>query len=212
MNEHAKWRCRRVAEETAATMTKLGYVCRVADTAEEAARIVCSLIPEGSTVGLGGSTTLAELGVPDALRAGPWKLIDRYRTASWDQTMARYREALDADVFVTGVNAITRAGQLVDMDSSGNRVAATIFGPRRVIVVAGANKVVADLDAAFARIREIAPLNCRRLGHKTPCAESGRCEDCMIPERMCNYVGIVNHGMKEPGRFHVVLVAEALGF
>lgn len=212
MNEQLKWRYRRVAEETAATMGKIGYICRVADDAAEAAAVVCSLIPEGSTVGLGGSTTLADMGVPDALRSGPWKLIDRYRTSSWEETMARYREALDADVFVTGVNAITRAGQLVDMDSSGNRVAATIFGPRRVVVVAGANKIVEDLDAAFARIREIAPLNCRRLGHKTPCAETGRCEDCMIPARMCNYVGIVNHGMKEPGRFHVVLVAEALGF
>jgi len=170
------------------------------------------LIPEGSTVGLGGSTTLSELGIPEKLREGPWKLIDRYRTSSWEETMKRYREALDADVFVTGTNAITRAGQLVDMDSSGNRVAATIFGPRRVIVVAGANKIVEDLDAAFARIREIAPLNCRRLGHRTPCAESGRCEDCMIPERMCNYVGIVNHGMKESGRFHIVLIADRLGF
>ncbi len=132
------------------------------------------------------------MGVPDALRAGNWKLIDRYRTASWEEQMSRYREALDADVFVTGTNAITRAGQLVDMDSSGNRVAATIFGPRKVIVVAGANKVVENLDAAFARIREIAPLNCRRLGHKTPCAETGRCSDCMIPERMCNYIGVVN--------------------
>ncbi|MFA6506904.1 MAG: lactate utilization protein [Treponemataceae bacterium] len=212
MNEQVKWLYRRTVEDMTATMTRIGYICHPADDAAEAARIVYSLIPEGSTVGLGGSTTLSDMGVPDTLRAGPWKLIDRYRTDSWDETMARYREALDADVFLTGTNAITRAGQLVDMDSSGNRVAATIFGPRRVIVVAGANKVVENLDAAFARIRRIAPMNCRRLGHKTPCAESGRCEDCMIPERMCNYVGIVNHGMKESGRFHIVLVAEELGF
>lgn len=212
MNEHVKWRLRRLAEDQAATMAGIGYATYVADDAAEAAHILYPLIPEGSTVGLGGSTTLAGMGVPDALRAGPWKLIDRYRTASWDETMRRYRDALDADVFVTGVNAITRAGQLVDMDSSGNRVAATIFGPRRVVVVAGANKIVETLDDAFARIRAIAPLNCRRLGHATPCALSARCSDCMIPERMCNYVGIVNHGMKEPGRFHVILVAEELGF
>lgn len=212
MNEQVKWLYRRIVADMAATMTRIGYACHPADDAAEATRIVYSLIPEGSTVGLGGSTTLADMGIPEGLRAGPWKLIDRYRTHSWDETMARYREALDADVFVTGTNAITRSGQLVDMDSSGNRVAATIFGPRRVIVVAGANKVVENLDEAFARIRRIAPMNCRRLGHKTPCAETGRCEDCMIPERMCNYVGIVNHGMKEPGRFHLVLVAEELGF
>ena len=212
MNEMIKWRYRKIVEDMTATMTRLGYIVHPADSAEEAKDILYPLIPEGSSVGLGGSTTLADLGVPEALRDGPWKLIDRYRTSSWEETMQRYREALDADVFVTGTNAITRAGQLVDMDSSGNRVAATIFGPRRVIVVTGANKVVENLDAAFARIREIAPMNCRRLGHKTPCAESGRCEDCMIPERMCNYVGIVNHGMKESGRFHIILIAEELGF
>ncbi len=212
MNEQVKWHFRRIVEETAATMSSIGYVVHTADDAAEAAHLLYTLIPEGSTVGLGGSVTLADMGVPEALRAGPWKLIDRYRTASWEETMMRYREALDADVFVTGTNAITRAGQLVDMDSSGNRVAATIFGPRRVIVVAGANKVVDDLEGAFRRIREIAPMNCRRLGHKTPCAGTGRCGDCMIPERMCNYVGIVNHGMKEAGRFHIILVAEALGF
>jgi len=212
MNEQIKWKFRRIVADMAESMGRIGYIVHTADTAEEAATLLWPLIPEGSTVGLGGSTTLADMGVPDALRAGNWKLIDRYRTASWEEQMSRYREALDADVFVTGTNAITRAGQLVDMDSSGNRVAATIFGPRKVIVVAGANKVVENLDAAFARIREIAPLNCRRLGHKTPCAETGRCSDCMIPERMCNYIGVVNHGMKESGRFHIILVAESLGF
>ncbi len=212
MNEQLKWKYRCIVEDMAESMGKIGYIVHPADTVEEAAALLWPLIPEGSTVGLGGSTTLSDMGVPDTLRAGNWKLIDRYRTASWEEQMARYREALDADVFVTGVNAITRAGQLVDMDSSGNRVAATIFGPRKVIVVVGANKVVEDLDAAFARIREIAPLNCRRLKHKTPCAESGRCSDCMIAERMCNYIGIVNHGMKESGRFHIILVAESLGF
>lgn len=212
MNEQLKWKYRRIVADMAETMGKIGYIVHTADTAGEAAAILWPLIPEGSTVGLGGSTTLADMGVPETLRSGNWKLIDRYKTASWEEQMARYREALDADVFVTGTNAITRAGQLVDMDSSGNRVAATIFGPRRVIVVAGANKVVENLDAAFARIREIAPLNCRRLGHKTPCAETGRCSDCMIPERMCNYIGVVNHGMKESGRFHIILVAESLGF
>ena len=212
MNEHVAWRYRRMIEDCAVTLRRLGYVAYTAEDGEEAKAILYPLIPEGSTVGLGGSTTLSELGVIDELRAGPWRLIDRYRTSSWEETMARYREALDADVFVTGVNAITRSGQLVDMDSSGNRVAATIFGPRRIVVVAGANKIVEDLDAAFARIRDIAPLNCRRLKHATPCADTGRCSDCMIPERMCNYVGIINNGMKEPGRFHIILIARPFGF
>jgi hypothetical protein len=212
MSAAAKRRRRAAVAEMAAVLAARGYVVHTADDAAEAAALVLAEIPAGSSVGLGGSMTLQALGIPDALRAGPWRLIDRYRTASWDETMARYREALDADVFVTGVNAITRSGQLVDLDSSGNRAAATIFGPRRVVVAAGANKLVDDLDAAFARLRRIAPLNCRRLGHKTPCAETGVCSDCLIPERMCNYVGIVQHGLKEPGRFRIVLIAEELGF
>jgi ribosomal protein L37E len=163
-------------------------------------------------VGLGGSVTLDELGVVDRLRSGPWHLIDRYAAIDWESRMNAYREALLADVFVTGVNAITRRGELVCIDCSGNRVAAMIFGPRRVIVVAGVNKVVEDLDEAFARLRKIAPLNCRRLGHKTPCAETGRCSDCMIPQRMCNYTGIIHDGLKEKDRIHVILIAEDLGF
>lgn len=212
MNENVQWKLRKKIEGIAPTLAKLGYGLTIADTTAEAAEAALALIPEQSTVGLGGSVTLDELGIVERIRNGPWKLIDRYRTKSWDERMQRYREALDADVFVTGVNAITNQGWLVDMDSSGNRVAATIFGPRKVIVVAGANKIVEGLDEAFSRIREIAPMNCRRLGHKTPCAETGSCADCEIAESMCNYVGIVRTGLKENGRFHLVLVAESLGF
>ncbi len=156
--------------------------------------------------------TLAELGVVERLRSGPWRLIDRYRAPDWPATMEAYREAQHADVFVTGVNAITMAGELVCVDSSGNRVSAMIFGPRRLIIVAGVNKIVENLDAAFARLKAIAPLNCRRLGHKTPCAESGVCSDCLIPERMCNYTAIIHHGLKEKDRIHILLLPESLGF
>jgi hypothetical protein len=196
----------------AAVLRGRGFVAKAFPDRASAVEQLFALIPEGSKVGLGGSTTLEELGVIERLRSGPFRLIDRYRTPDWEATMAAYREALLADVFVTGVNAITRQGQLVCIDSSGNRVAAMIFGPERLIVVAGINKIVEGLDAAFARLRVIAPLNCRRLGHKTPCAESGICSDCLIPERMCNYTGIIHHGLKEKDRIHVILIAESLGF
>lgn len=210
--DHVDWLNRKTAADMAEVLAGRGFVARAFDRREEAVERLFSLVPEGARVGLGGSMTLADLGVVDRLRAGPYRLIDRYAAPDWDATMAAYREALLSDVFLTGVNAITRKGELVCVDSSGNRVAAMIFGPARVVVVAGVNKVVEDLDEAFARLRRVAPLNCRRLGHATPCAESGRCSDCLIPERMCNYTGIIHHGLKEKDRIHVLLIAEELGF
>ena len=106
----------------------------------------------------------------------------------------------------------TRAGELVNIDCTGNRLAGMIFGPRRVIVVAGVNKVVDDLAEAMRRLKKIAPLNTRRIGHATPCVETGRCMDCTVQKRLCNYVGIIYHGRKFPGRISVVMVAEEAGF
>ncbi|MDP3178702.1 MAG: lactate utilization protein [Spirochaetaceae bacterium] len=210
--EQLRWMRRRVAEDAAAALAARGFPTRIAGDQGEALRAVLEQIPEGATVGFGGSMTLEAIGAVDAVRSGPYRIIDRYRTGSWDETMEAYKRALGADIFLTGVNAITKTGELLCVDSSGNRAAAMIFGPSRVIVVAGVNKVVEDLAAAFARLRRIAPLNCRRLGHKTPCAELGVCVDCMIPERMCNYTAIIHDGLKEKERIRVVLVTEELGF
>jgi L-lactate utilization protein LutB len=211
-SEERAWLMLKTAESIVSALSSRGFAARVARDEAEALRMVLELVPEGATVGFGGSMTLEAIGAVEAIRSGPYEMIDRYRTDSWDETMAAYRRALGADVFLTGVNAITSRGELVCIDSSGNRAAAMIFGPARVVIAAGANKVVKDLDEAFARLRRVAPLNCRRLGHKTPCAESGRCEDCMIPERMCNYTAIIHDGLKEKDRIHVVLVAKELGF
>lgn len=210
--EVLSWQRETTARDMALVLNARGYLAQVAPTQAAAAEAILALIPEGSKVGLGGSMTLAELGIPDRLREGPWRLIDRYKTENWEATMAAYKEALTADVFLTGVNAITRSGELVCRDSSGNRVSAMIFGPERLIVVAGVNKIVENLDEAFARLRRIAPLNCRRLGHKTPCAQTGRCADCLGPESMCNYTGIIHHGFKEKDRIHIILIPEDLGF
>ncbi|MCE5257335.1 MAG: lactate utilization protein [Spirochaetaceae bacterium] len=210
--EQSAWMRRKTAADMAEILGQRGFVANAFDDRAAAVEHIFSLIPEGAKVGLGGSMTLDDLGVVERLRSGPWNLIDRYAAPDWEARMNAYREALLSDVFVTGVNAITREGELVCIDCSGNRVAAMIFGPRRVIVVAGVNKVVENLYEAFARLRKIAPLNCRRLNHKTPCAETGRCSDCMIQQRMCNYTGIIHDGFKEKDRIHVVLIAEDMGF
>lgn len=206
------WQRERTCHAMVEILGRRGYLPHFAQSAAEARRLALELIPEGALIGLGGSMTIDQLGLLDELRSPRYRLIDRYAAKDWEETMSRYREALQAELFLTGVNAITRAGELVFIDCSGNRVAASIFGPRKVLIIAGVNKVVENLDEAFARLRRIAPLNCRRLGHKTPCAESGRCEDCMGSARMCNYTGIIHHGFKETGRIEIILVAEDLGF
>lgn len=212
MDELKKWQYRLIAKEMVDILKSRSYSAYYAENLQEARKKVLELIPEGVSVGLGGSTTIKETGLLDTLRNGKYRLIDRYLPMSWEEEVEKYREAQHADYFLTGTNAITRNGELVNVDSSGNRVSAMIFGPKKVIVVAGANKVVEDLGAAMKRLKTIAPLNVKRLGHKAPCAETAKCEDCSVQPRMCNYTTIIHHGMKFEGRITVVLVAEEAGF
>lgn len=179
-----------------------------------------ALVAPGDTVGAGGSVTLDEIGLIDALRSGTVQghavtFLDQYRPGlSRDESLAMRRRSLAADIFFSGANAITRAGELVNLDGYGNRVAALAFGPKRVCVVAGINKVVDDFFAALGRISTVAaPLNCRRLKRKTPCAATGVCAEdgCRSPERICNVLSVIR---RQPGgnRITVILVGEKLGF
>jgi len=130
------------------------------------------LIPEGSSIALGDSVTIEELGLIEIFRNGPYKLFDRCKQMTAEERIELMRQSLLADVLVTSTNAITKNGELVNMDCSGNRVSAMIFGPKKVIIVAGVNKVVEDLDEAFRRLKKIAPMNSKRNNHKTPCIET----------------------------------------
>lgn len=189
-----------------------GYDVHYADNVMEAQRIVLDIVPENSIIGLGGSITVGETGLVDIFRDGQYKLIDRYNQPSKDAMFEAYRQALHSDYFISGTNAITRNGELVNVDCSGNRVAAMIYGPKRVIIVSGANKVVDTLDDAFKRIKEVAPLNCKRFNSTAPCVETGVCEDCDDPQRMCNYTTVIHNGRKFEGRISIVLVGEELGY
>jgi len=152
------------------------------------------------------------MGLLEVFRGGDYRLFDRYQDKPHEEIVEIMRQSLLADFLVTGTNAVTRRGELVNIDCSGNRVAGMIFGPKRVIVVAGANKLVDDLDEAVKRLRRIAPLNARRIKHHTPCVETGKCMDCQVQQRLCNYLTVINHGMKFPGRITVVMVGEETGF
>ena len=184
----------------------------VADGAE-AVKLALSLIPEGATVGLGGSTTVKEIGLLDALRNGNYRLLDQYEEGiTREENIERRRSGLTADFFVTGTNAVTEDGQLVNVDGFGNRVAALAFGPKKVIIVVGKNKVVKTVEDGFRRIRDyVAPRNAKRFGVNTPCTEDGRCHDCDHPQRICNIYSVIRRQAVE-GRITLVLVDEELGF
>ena len=141
------------------------------------------------------------------------KLLNPYEPGiSKETALERRRQGLAADFLITSTNAITLDGLLVNLDGTGNRVAAMIFGPRQVILAVGMNKVVRDLEAARERIkRYAAPVNARRVGYKTPCAQTGICSDCSSPQRICNMWSIIE-GQPVPGRIHVKLIGENLGY
>jgi hypothetical protein len=176
---------------------------------------VCRRIPAGSLVGLGGSETVLESGLVAALREMDIRLLDRYKPGVSKAEVDEMRlQGLLADVFIMSSNAVSADGRLVNIDGTGNRVAAMIFGPKRVIVMAGMNKVASDLDAAIARARNTAaPANSLRVGVDTPCSHTGFCQDphCHPPRRICCQL-VVTEASMTPGRLLVVLVGESLGY
>jgi hypothetical protein len=188
-------------------------------TRSEALEKVMSLIPEGSTVGFGDSLTLREIGVIDALARGNYTFLNPWGPGiSAEENIALKKRALTSDVFVTGTNALTLDGKIVNVDGHGNRVAAMLFGPAKVIIVVGINKIVVDLQAALHRIRnEAAPLNVSRhpnFDPMPPCGETGVCSDCSSAWRICNKTVIIerqyDNERYEP-TITVVIVGEKLG-
>jgi hypothetical protein len=212
MNENKKWQYRCLAKEAVDILDDNHYDAHYAENLQEAKDMVLGMITEGASVALGGSVTIDEMGLLKIFREGNYKLFDRYQKLPHDEIIEIQRQSLLADFLVTGTNAITRNGELVNMDCSGNRVSGMIFGPKRVIVVVSANKLVDDVDAAIKRIKSIAPLNSRRIGHETPCVRTGKCMDCNVKKRICNYLTVINHGWKFDGRISIIVIADEAGF
>ncbi len=183
-----------------------------AETAGEAKNIALSLIKEGSSVAWGGSMTCTDIGLIDAVKNGNYQVIDRAEAGkSREKYKEIYGKLCTCDYFLTGANAITLDGELVNIDGTGNRVSFICFGPENVIVVAGMNKVVKGLDNALARARNVAaPINTARLERKTPCTVTGKCEDCLSPDCICDQILITR--LSKNGRIKVILVGEELGF
>ena len=182
------------------------------DTKEEALAKALELIPEGSTVGWGGALSAQQIGLMDALNKGNYAAIDRDRCATPEEKAQAAKESMFADFFLTGANALSLDGQMVNIDGAGNRVSAIIFGPKNVLVIAGMNKVLDDLDAAVNRARTVAaPMNKQRFDPNTPCAVTGSCADCKVEGCICNHIVITRH-CRPVGRIKFILVGEPLGF
>ena len=176
---------------------------------EDALKTALSLIPEGSSVTMGGAMSAHEIGLVRALKDGNYNFIDRDKA---EDKRAAMLAAYDADVFLSSVNAMTDDGVLVNIDGNSNRVSAICQGPRKVLFIVGMNKVCGDLDGAMKRARNVAaPTNAQRFGLSTPCAKTGKCMDCKSPDTICCQF-LITRFSRHAGRIHVILVNDFLGF
>lgn len=187
-----------------------GYYC--ADCAS-AVKLADKLTPEHATVSFGGSMSLKDSGVMDMLKSrDDIRLIDRSQAKTPEEIKQAYRDALSSDVYFMSTNAITPKGELINIDGNGNRVAALIYGPDKVILIVGMNKLVSTVADGINRISDIAaPTNGVRLGRQTPCATTGFCHDCFAPDCMCSHT-VITRRCSTPGRIHIILVGETLGY
>lgn len=182
------------------------------DTKEDALRQALAWIPEGSTVGWGGATSAQQIGLMAALNAGNYQTLDRDKCETAEEREKVAKECLTANVFITGANALSMNGEMVNIDGNGNRVAAVIYGPDSVVVIAGMNKVTDDLESAITRARTVAaPINQQRFGLKNPCTVTGTCADCKSETCICNHIVVTRH-CRPVGRIKFILVGEELGF
>lgn len=179
------------------------------ETGEQALAKALELIPEGASVGWGGAMSAQQIGLLDAVHSPLYRCIDRDQASDRAQAM---RECLLADVFITGANAISLDGQMVNIDGMGNRLAAIAYGPKSILVIAGMNKVADTLDAAITRARTVAaPINKQRFPGDTPCLVTGSCADCKSENSICNQI-LVTRNCRPAGRIRFILVGEELGF
>ena len=180
-----------------------------AEDAEEELKLALSLIPEGSTISMGGAMSAHEIGLVKALQDGNFNFIDR---DAMEDKRAAALMAYDSDVFLASCNAMTEDGVLVNIDGNSNRVSAIAFGPKKVVFIVGMNKVCKDIDGAMKRARNVAaPTNAQRFGIETPCTKTGACMDCKSPDTICCQF-LVTRYSRHADRIHVILVNDNLGF
>lgn len=208
MNENLEKRNQALASTVIKGLKSRNMTGHYADSKEEALKLALELIPEGSTIAMGGCTSAHEIGLINALENGNYRYLDREKMDAREGLMAAY----DADIFLSSANALTDDGILVNIDGNSNRVSCIAQGPKKVIFIVGINKVSSDLDAAMKRARNVAaPVNAQRFDIKTPCKETGKCFNCKSPDTICCQFLITRYS-RHTDRIHVILVNENLGF
>ena len=211
----------KIIEKTIRNLQKNNMAAYYAETKEEAAELVKSLLKKGDKVSVGGSMTLFECGILDILRSGDYEFLDRYAEGlSRDDIDEIYRQAMYCDGYLCSSNAVTEEGGLINVDGNCNRIAAIEFGPKSVIMIVGRNKIVPDTAAGFKRVKTVAaPLNARRLNCDTPCAKTGVCispdtlpgAGCYSAQRICgSYVVCGRQRIKD--RIKVIICNQDLGY
>lgn len=209
MNENITKRNELLAQTVIKGLKSRNMTGYYAATKEEARELALSLIPEGSSVTMGGGMSVHEIGLVDALKNGNYNFIDR---DAYEDKRAAMLMAYDADVFLSSSNAITQDGVLINIDGNANRVSAIARGPKKVVMIVGMNKVCSDCDAAMKRARNVAaPINTQRFGLNTPCTKTGTCMDCKSPDTICCQF-LITRFSRHAGRIHVILVNDDLGF
>jgi hypothetical protein len=214
MEEHQVVWNEKVAAQIIKKLGKRRMEGSYATTAAQAKEEILAMIPQGATVFRCGSMTATGIGLwEDIANLPEVKLIDPYQPElKPEEGLELRRQGMTADIMIASSNAITLDGKLVNLDGMGNRVAAITFGPKKVILLVGMNKVAPDLESAMARVKHrAAPINNIRYGLKNPCVETGLCSDCKTPQRICNMWGIIEGHMIQ-NRIHVKLIGEDLGY
>ena len=202
----------RLAERMIKNLKRRNMEAFYCKTSEEAIQKVLELIPDGSSITWGGSMTIRDMGIPDALRKkGTYEVLDRDLVEGNEEKVQMYVRAFTTDVYLSSANAISEDGVIVNIDGNGNRVAAITWGPKKVIFIIGLNKVAQTVEAALARARSTAsPTNAARFDIKTPCQVDGVCHNCNSLESICNYVHFLRNSPH--GKHTVILVDENLGY
>ncbi len=202
----------KLAQKVIRELTSRNITGYFAQNKDEALKIALDLIPEGSSIGWGGSASVQEIGLKDALCNGNYRCYNRDTAPSPIEKREMELKTFDADCFLCSSNAVTEDGILVNLDGYANRVACICYGPRKIIMVVGMNKIARDLDAAITRVRNMAaPCNAQRFPIETPCKKTGSCADCVRPDTICCQMLITRYS-RTPDRIHVILVNENLGF
>ena len=201
-----------LAKTVVSNLEKRHFEAYYCPTAQEALKKVLDLIPEGSSIGWGGSMSIRDMGLTKAIHEGNYTVIDRDLAQTPEEAAQMQRDCLQADYFITSANAIAEEGIMVNIDGTGNRVAVICFGPKNVIVVCGINKVTQNLDAAISRARFVAaPINAGRFDIQTPCKITGKCHNCTSADSICSEV-LITRTSRPANRVKIILVGEDMGY